>query len=57
MNSRFMEKRTDPAPFGAIDWDAETNQITPVADPRVPLNPLPMIEKEIEAAMARASES
>jgi D-alanyl-D-alanine dipeptidase len=45
-----------PAPcrYGAVNWNPETNEVTPVADPLALLNPLPVIEKEIEAALARA---
>jgi D-alanyl-D-alanine dipeptidase len=46
----------DPAPcrYGAVNWNSRTNEVTPVADPLTPLNPLPVIEREIAAAVARA---
>ncbi|MEQ1840437.1 MAG: M15 family metallopeptidase [Verrucomicrobiales bacterium] len=46
----------NPAPcrYGPVNWDPETNEVTPVTDPMTPLNPLPVIEKEIAAAFARA---
>jgi len=37
-----------------VDWNPVTNEVTPVADPFSPLNPLPVIEREIAAAMLRA---
>lgn len=43
-----------PARFGAVDWDPQTNRVTPCTDPLTPLNPLPVIEQEIAAAMRRA---
>jgi len=49
----------NPAPcrYGPVNWDPETNEVTPVTDPMTPLNPLPVIEKEIAAAFARAGGS
>ena len=46
----------NPAPcrYGPVNWNPQTNEVTPVADPLTPLNPLPVIEKEIAAAMKRA---
>ena len=46
----------NPAPcrYGPVNWDPKTNEVTPVADLLTPLNPLPVIEKEIAAAFARA---
>lgn len=46
----------NPAPcrYGPVNWNPQTNKVTPVADPLSPLNPLPVIEKEIAAAMERA---
>jgi D-alanyl-D-alanine dipeptidase len=45
-----------PARFGPVNWDAKTNKVSPVTDPCTPLNPLPVIEKEIHAAVQRASQ-
>jgi hypothetical protein len=42
-----------PARYGAVDWNPETNEITPVVDPNFYLNPLPVIEKEIAASLER----
>jgi D-alanyl-D-alanine dipeptidase len=46
----------NPAPcrYGPVNWIPQTNEVTPVIDPLTPLNPLPVIEKEIAAAMQRA---
>lgn len=46
----------NPAPckYGPVNWDPATNQVTPVPNPLTPLNPLPVIEQEIAAAMERA---
>lgn len=51
---RIMNRDPGPARFGAVNWDAETNEVTPVNDPETPLNPLSQIEKEIEAALGRS---
>lgn len=45
------------ARFGPIDWDPKTNRVTAVKDPLSPLNPLPVIEREIAAALDRAKAS
>jgi D-alanyl-D-alanine dipeptidase len=49
----------NPAPcrYGPVNWDPATNQVTPVADPFTPLNPLSVIEQEIAAALERASQA
>lgn len=46
----------NPAPcrFGAVNWDPRTNEVTPVENPTALLNPLPVIEQEIAAALERA---
>ncbi len=43
-----------PACYGPIDWDSQTNEVTPYADVLGPLNPLEKMEKEIAAALSRA---
>ena len=42
-----------PCRFGPVNWDPRTNEVTPVSDPLTLLNPLPVIEKEIIAALER----
>jgi hypothetical protein len=37
-----------------VNWDPQTNKVTPVDDPTALLNPLPVIEKGIAAALQRA---
>lgn len=50
---RIMNHDSGPARYGAVNWNAETNEITPVPDPITPLNSLSQIEKEIAAALGR----
>ncbi len=49
----ILNGKAGPARYGAVNWNPETNEVSPVADPLTPLNPLPRIEEEIEAAIAR----
>ena len=42
-----------PARFGPVHWDPKTNRVTAVENPLVPLNPMPVIEQEIDAALQR----
>jgi D-alanyl-D-alanine dipeptidase len=49
----ILNHRTAPARYGPVNWNPDTNEVSPVTDPLSPLNPLPQIEKEIGAAMAR----
>ncbi len=44
-----------PARYGPVHWDPRTNAVTPYDDPLSPLNPLSVIEGEIEAALNRAA--
>ena len=48
----------NPAPcrYGPVNWNPLTNEVTPVPDPLTPLNPMPVIEQEIAAAMERAKD-
>lgn len=43
-----------PARFGPVNWDPQTNRVTAVENPLHPLNPIPIIEQEIYAALDRA---
>ncbi len=52
-SDHILNGKSEPARFGAVNWNPETNEVTAVDDPKSPLNPLPQIEKEIAAAMAR----
>ncbi|MEX2578805.1 MAG: M15 family metallopeptidase [Verrucomicrobiales bacterium] len=49
----ILNDRPGAARYGAVNWDPETNAVSPVDDPMTPLNPLPRFEAEIQAAMAR----
>lgn len=42
-----------PCRFGAVHWDAGSNAVIPVGNPLELLNPLPVIEREIQAALQR----
>ncbi len=44
-----------PARYGPVHWDPRTNEVNPYDDPLSPLNPLDVIEREIEAATQRAA--
>ncbi|RFC41749.1 MAG: D-alanyl-D-alanine dipeptidase [Verrucomicrobia bacterium] len=46
-----------PARYGAVNWNPITNAVTPVTDPLTPLNPLPVFEKEVVAAIERARQA
>jgi D-alanyl-D-alanine dipeptidase len=50
---------SNPAPcrYGPVNWDRATNEVSPVADPLALLNPLPVIEQEIAAAVQRARDA
>ena len=50
----LLKGQTEPARFGPVDWDPKTNRVTRCEDPLSPLNPLPVIEREIAAALHRA---
>lgn len=50
----ILNHNSAPCRYGPVDWNPVTNEVTPVADPFSPLNPLPVIEREIAAAMLRA---
>lgn len=55
--AQILTGQTAPARYGAVNWNPQTNEVTPVPDPFAPLNPLPVIEREIAAAVARAGEA
>ena len=54
IGAQILNGRTEPARFGAVDWDPKTNQVTTVADPHSFLNPLSVVANEIAAAIERA---
>ncbi len=49
----ILNGKSEPARFGPVDWNCETNEVQPMNDPMSPLNPLEQIEVEIAAAMKR----
>jgi len=51
-----LENQPAPARYGPVHWEMQTNRVTPYDDPLSPLNPLSMIEKEIDAAINRADQ-
>jgi hypothetical protein len=53
----LLSGNPQPAPYGPVDWDSRTNQVVPVRDPAVPLNPLAVIEREITAALCRIADA
>ncbi len=50
----ILGQQPGPARYGPVHWDPQTNRVTPYDDPLSPLNPLDVIEREIQAAMRRA---
>ncbi len=52
--AHILTGNPDPARFGPVNWDPETNTVTAVPTFMDPLNPLSVIEEEIAAAMDRA---
>ncbi len=49
----ILNKKPEPARYGPVDWNRETNEVQPMDNPMDPLNPLEQIEIEIAAAMKR----
>ena len=49
----ILNQRTEPARYGAVNWDSITNQVTPAESPETPLNPLTKFEEDVAAALAR----
>lgn len=54
--AHILTGNPEPCRYGPVNWNPQTNEVTTVADPMTPLNPMPVIEKEIAAAMKRAEE-
>ncbi|MFT5524118.1 MAG: D-alanyl-D-alanine dipeptidase [Pirellulaceae bacterium] len=50
----ILTGKSEPAKFGPVHWNPDTNEVTPYEDPLSPLNPLTVIEREIEAAIERS---
>lgn len=54
--SQILNGRPEPARFGPVHWDPQTNTVKSVDQPEMPLRPLPELEKEITAAIERAKQ-
>jgi D-alanyl-D-alanine dipeptidase len=52
--AHILTNNPAPASYGPVNWDPRTNEVTPVADPMALLNPLSVIEQEIDSALRRA---
>jgi D-alanyl-D-alanine dipeptidase len=55
--AHILTSNPEPARYGPVNWDPRTNSVTAVENPLVPLNPLPVFEKEVAAAMERARQN
>ncbi|MFP6619729.1 MAG: M15 family metallopeptidase [Pirellulaceae bacterium] len=53
VGDHVLTGKPGPARYGPVHWDRATNRVIPVEDPLQLLNPLPVIEAEIAAAMER----
>ncbi len=51
---QVMRKTGRPAIYGAVHWDADTNSVSALAQPDLPLNSFDEIRAEIDAALARS---
>jgi len=52
----ILNNRPGPARYGPVNWNPATNEVVAVENPEEPLNPLPVIEREIAAALERLDE-
>jgi D-alanyl-D-alanine dipeptidase len=52
--AHILTNHSAPCRYGPVNWDPQTNKVTPVEDPLALLNPLDVIEQEIAAALLRA---
>jgi zinc D-Ala-D-Ala dipeptidase len=50
---QVLLKTGRPAIYGAVQWDPQTNQVTPLSHPEQTLNTFDEIRAEIDAALAR----
>ena len=53
---QVLRKTARPAIYGAVDCDPQTLQVTPLAQPELPLNSFDEIRAEIDAAVARQAQ-
>ncbi|MCA9123704.1 MAG: hypothetical protein H6822_15570 [Planctomycetaceae bacterium] len=54
--AHLLSGQPSPARYGPVHWDRVTNEVTPYDDPLSPLNPMEVIEREIDAARTRATQ-
>jgi D-alanyl-D-alanine dipeptidase len=52
---QILLKDQSPARYGAVDCDAATGNVTPIENPKEPLNSLETLQGEIDAALKRLS--
>ena len=50
---QVLRQTGQPARYGAVSWDPQTQQVTPLAQPDAALNSVEEIRQEIAAALAR----
>ncbi len=53
--AHILTDNPEPARYGPVNWDPQTNTVSPIEDPMTPLNPLSVIEAEIATAIERQS--
>lgn len=53
--AQILNGRAEPARYGAVHWDPVTNVVTVVDHPERPLRPVEEIQREITAAIDRAT--
>ena len=51
--AEFLTQSGQPGRYGAVDWNASDNSVTPIPNPDEPLSSLAEIESEIAQALAR----
>ena len=51
--AEYFLKSGKPARYGAVDWNAADNSVTPIHNPSEPLNSEAEIQLEIEQALKR----
>jgi hypothetical protein len=49
----YMAKTGQPAPYGPVHWNPDTNQVTPYDDVSSPLTPPAAMAAHLDAALAR----
>ncbi len=52
--AHILTGNSSPCRYGPVNWNPQTDEVSPVADQLSLLNPLPVIEREIVASIQRA---